>query len=224
MGSKRSEKDQSKDYVDEVVKRWSLERLTSDKANKHVIKGFHNSRNSHLQYYLQKCAWGQDKNNETVIYLIKDGDLAAYYFSLKCGMLLKNGSKSDPESLEKPEIKEDQLLVNSTIPAIEIAQFCVNEKWAEKCKTKGFGSVVFYKYILPLIKEISTHVGCRYIYLYAADDTEDETLVRYYESLGFKKVSGEEYCHVFPQYDALCTLMFAPLSKYKICDDISKSV
>ncbi len=197
------------------MNRLVLERLTENKMNKQWTKSFCNTRNKSLQYYIRNKAWEEDSRNETVVYLLKDDNTIAYYFTLKCGLLLKNGSRKKHESFEKPELINHQFYVNATMPAVEIAQFCLNEKWLEQHKiAKGCGKIIFYQHILPLISRLSRYAGCKYIYLYAADATEDETLVKYYEDLGFEKVSDIEYCHIFPEYDIRCILMFASLSSY----------
>ena len=152
----------------------SIERLTDNIDNKRCIRSFSNSRNDNLEEYLKRAAWGEDKERKTAVYLIKyEGEIVCY-FALRCGMLLRNGKKKSGEMTE-PELDQNHICVNATVPAMEIAHFCMNEP-------------------------------------------EDETLVKYYESLFFKKISDVDYYHVFPRYDMRCVLMFAALDVYKKID------
>ena len=196
----------------------SIERLTDNIDNKRCIRSFSNSRNDNLEEYLKRAAWGEDKERKTAVYLIKyEGEIVCY-FALRCGMLLRNGKKKSGEMTE-PELDQNHICVNATVPAMEIAHFCMNERWTQKYEVaKGIGSIIFYRYILPLIYQSGRYAGCKYVYLYAADETEDETLVKYYESLFFKKISDVDYYHVFPRYDMRCVLMFAALDVYKKID------
>lgn len=211
-------KDGDKNKLEDIVNQFSIERLTKNSMNKEKIKSFHNSRNPNLQEYLRKYAWQSDKNHETVTYLIQFEKKIVCYFTLKCGMLLKNGNKRNGGKVE-PTYENNKIFVNSTISAIEISQFCMNEKWIKQNPiAKGCGQIIFYRYIIPIISRMGEYIGCKYIYLYAADETEDETLIKYYERLGLKKISEIEYCTIFPKYDMSCALMFNYLNSYKNID------
>lgn len=117
----------------------------------------------------------------------------------------------------EPVLKDNELYVHKVIPAIELAHFCMNEKWVKQ-NGKGQGKLIFYNYILPIVKKLSEYVGCKFMYLYAADDTEDETLVKYYESLKFQKIRNVQYCSIFPDYDIDCKLMYVSLETYQTVD------
>lgn len=188
-----------------------IEQLTKNRQNKQIIKRFYNERNSSLQDFLRKRAWDSDFKHETVTYLIKMEKMIVCYFTLKSGMLLMNSDKQ-----VKHALKANELYVYNTIPAIELAHFCMNEKWVKQ-NEKGQGKLIFYSYILPIVKKLSEYAGCRFMYLYAADDTEDETLVKYYESLKFKKIHNGYYS-IFPAYDIGCTLMYTSLDGYATID------
>lgn len=49
-------------------------------------------------------------------------------------------------------------------------------------------------------------VGCEYLFLFAADQTEDALLVNFYaEKLGFE--CRDEHCAAIPMYDFTCQFM-----------------
>ena len=71
--------------------------------------------------------------------------------------------------------------VGKTFPGIEIVHFCANDsnrdKWEEYGFNQKMGVVVFWHFIVPIVQEAMKHVGCEYLFLFAADITEDEELV-----------------------------------------------
>ena len=67
------------------------------------------------------------------------------------------------------------------------------------------GSIIFWKFIIPQVKCLLEIVGCEYIFLFAADLSEDESLVNYYRELGF---TDSLVHHVaIPLYDLACKFM-----------------
>ena len=68
------------------------------------------------------------------------------------------------------------------------------------------GSIIFWKFIIPQVKYLLEIVGCEYIFLFAADLSEDESLVNYYRELGF---TDSLVHHVaIPLYDLACKFMY----------------
>lgn len=60
---------------------------------------------------------------------------------------------------------------------------------------------------VTIILDIITLVGCEYLFLFAADLTEDELLVRYYNDyLGFTEKT--EHHVAMPLYDLACKFMY----------------
>ena len=61
-------------------------------------------------------------------------------------------------------------------------------------------------FVLPKMLEINSLVGCEYAYLFAADSSRDNTLIKYYEDvLHFERPTA--LGGIKPQYDFLCTFM-----------------
>lgn len=101
--------------------------------------------------------------------------------------------------------------VGKTFPGIEIVHFCANDACREKWKEYGFdqklGTVVFWHFIVPVIQKAMEHVGCEYLFLFAADLTEDEELVNYYRTnMNFRDAT--EHGVAIPLYDFACKFMY----------------
>lgn len=99
------------------------------------------------------------------------------------------------------------LKVEECYSAIEIQHFCKNSLYKRDDSvgiSLGFG--IFWEVIVPLICDITDKVGCKYIYLFAADQTNDadvRKLVEYYKNeLKFSDV--EDMIIIKPYYDTDC--------------------
>ncbi len=99
------------------------------------------------------------------------------------------------------------LKVDECYSAIEIQHFCRNTSYISDIQTGiplGFG--IFWEIIVPLVCEITAKVGCKHLYLFAADQTNREDvrkLVRYYKNeLKFSDV--ENMTMIKPYYDTDC--------------------
>ena len=106
---------------------------------------------------------------------------------------------------------ENTINVPNCISAIELRHLCKNENFfipGEIDIPLGFG--IFWEIIVPIITEISKKVGCKYIYLFAADKTEEQNeykmkkLISYYKNnLKFSECdAGIKF--VKPEYDNYC--------------------
>lgn len=86
------------------------------------------------------------------------------------------------------KIKEtaQKRLVLDTIPAIELEYFCKNEDYKgfdkDLFKSHTLGEIIFWFKIFPIIECITQMVGCKYIYLFAADENENMNLTNYYKT------------------------------------------
>lgn len=114
------------------------------------------------------------------------------------------------EDLEK-EIGENVTHVGSTFSGIELVHFCANDRfrdyWDEKKEGQKLGVVVFWEFVVREVLEAMKHVGCQYLFLFAADQTEDEELVMYYrDSLFFKEAVNVSTAK--PIYDLTCKFMY----------------
>lgn len=101
--------------------------------------------------------------------------------------------------------------VGKTFPGIEIVHFCANDANRDKWNKYGFdqklGVVVFWYFIVPIVQKVMKHVGCEYLFLFAADLTEDEELVTYYKAnMNFR--DKVEHGAAMPLYDFACKFMY----------------
>lgn len=100
--------------------------------------------------------------------------------------------------------------VGRTFPGVELVHFCANdahrEEWDEYDLPQNMGTTIFWYFIVPKILEMLKIVGCEYVFLFAADLTPYEELIRYYsDQLKFEKV--DEHCVAIPMYDFTCQFM-----------------
>ena len=121
---------------------------------------------------------------------------------------------ADKESEQNEKISR----VNRTYAGVELVHFCTNECCRGIWKKLGFshsmGEVIFWDKIVPKLFDVQEIVGCEYAFLFAADLSEDGTLMNYYNvSLKFKNdaVVGTNK----PRYDFACAFMWQKLSSLK---------
>ena len=106
----------------------------------------------------------------------------------------------------------------STHPSIELVPFCTNDamksKWKEYHLGHTMGETLFWKFIAPKFFAVQELAGCEYVFLFAADLSEDGSLVNYYDvSLKFQKrldVGTNK-----PFYDFCCEFMCQEVNKMK---------
>lgn len=101
-------------------------------------------------------------------------------------------------------------MVYRTFPALELSHFCKNDSVSafedDSFLSHRLGELVFWFKILPIAEEVMKHVGTEYVYLFAADKTDDELLVNYYRNfLKFERDSN--YGTNKPLYDSACKFM-----------------
>ncbi len=110
------------------------------------------------------------------------------------------------------------LKVEECYSAIEIQHFCKNSLYKKnECIGISLGFGIFWEIIVPLLCEITEKVGCKYIYLFAADQTDDDEvrkLVQYYKNeLKFSDV--EDMIIIKPYYDTDCFGLVQDVPKLK---------
>lgn len=122
-------------------------------------------------------------------------------------------------SREKEAEENDKVArVSKTYPGIELVHFCTNDNAKDIWKTYGLGhsmgEVIFWEKIVPKFFEVQNIVGCEYAFLFAADLSEDRTLINYYD-VSLKFEIDVEVGTNKPFYDFTCAFMCQKLSAMK---------
>lgn len=119
---------------------------------------------------------------------------------------------------KKQEQNKKIVRVGSTYPAIDLVNFCANESSQVWWKTFGInhsmGEVIFWRFVVPIVFETQKWVGCQYLFLFAADISQDETLINYY-NVGLKFEKLLDLGTSKPQYDLCCQFMCQDIQKLK---------
>ena len=118
------------------------------------------------------------------------------------------------EELEK-EFNSDIARVGKTFSGIELVHFCSNTEaddlWENLDLPQLRGTIIFWRFVVPKVLEAIKYVGCQYLFLFAADRSKDEKLVRYYEDqLNFLR--PDELATAKPFYDFTCKFMCHEIS------------
>lgn len=128
----------------------------------------------------------------------------------------KYGTKADIlDDLREEEKKERNkriLRVFSTYSGIQLVHFCKNVcneyVWdgLGLGTERSIGEVLFWWFIVPILQELRKLVGCEYAFLFAADASENNSLVKFYaQSLGFNLC--QDFGVSKPFYDWTCSFM-----------------
>lgn len=129
--------------------------------------------------------------------------------------------KDEINSISEDIVIEDNehiVRVGSTFSGIELVHFCANEAAREKWRSYGFdksmGEVLFWHFIVPIFSKVREFIGCQYAFLFAADLSEDGSLINYYKvALHFAQM--ENIGASKPIYDMCCKFM---------CQDINSLI
>lgn len=118
------------------------------------------------------------------------------------------------EELEK-EFNADIARVGKTFSGIELVHFCSNSDTDDSWENFGLpqlrGTIIFWYFVVPMVLKTLEYVGCQYLFLFAADKSKEEKLVRYYEDqLNFKR--PDELATAKPFYDFTCKFMCHEIS------------
>lgn len=118
------------------------------------------------------------------------------------------------DSIKRDKRKEPNrkiIRVFESHPAVELVDFCANDVtkhcWhAYGMAPRRMGEVLFWWFIVPKMQEIGRLIGSEYAFLFAADETPDGFLVRYYEdAFHFRKLT--KLGTIKPFYDMNCYFM-----------------
>lgn len=122
-------------------------------------------------------------------------------------------------SYDKEHETNDQIIrVLDTYPGIDLVNFCSNdlakEKWGDSGLKRPMGEVMFWSYIAPIMYKTQECIGCQYIFLFAADTSEDGTLINYY-NVALKFEQPTDIGTNKPRYDLCCQFMCQEISKLR---------
>ena len=136
--------------------------------------------------------------------------------------LFKIASRRLETKTESTEIGQSENTINvpDCISAIELRHLCKNEDFevpAEIDIPLGFG--IFWEVVVPIIIDITKKVGCKYVYLFAADKTvgqkeiEMKKLITHYKTNFKFSECDEGLKFVKPEYDNHCYGLIQRVSK-----------
>ena len=154
-----------------------------------------------------------------VAYLEDDPDAIAYFEKRRRDMdemefraLIRNLKTCHKTKKDKRSEPNDKIIrVPEGHAAVELVEFCANDTtkacWDDYgMGPRRMGEVLFWWFIVPKMMEVGKIVGCEYAFLFAADETPDGELVRYYESaFHFRKMTT--LGTIKPFYDMNCYFM-----------------
>ncbi len=181
------------------------EPLLAKGENIQLIQKFHVAEETGLglEVYLKRYAASDELSHEARTYLVKDNitNEIVGYFSLKTGMVASRKKRG----LFQVEI--------DSLPGVELANFAVNSSYKDAHKEQsGIGSIIFLDFVLPIIKIAADRVGICIVYIFALPYRQ---LIRYYETLNFRRLGNAEenfvHRHYKPRYDEGCVFMSRPL-------------
>lgn len=130
-------------------------------------------------------------------------------------------------ALDRKEVKNDNntlhddcytLKVENCYSAIELKHFCRNAKYKLQDIEIPIGFGIFWEVIVPQICKVADLIGCKYVYLFAADktgvDAEVKKLLEYYKrDLKFSDI--QNLMIIKPHYDISCVGVMQDISKLR---------
>ena len=173
------------------------------------IKSFeiaHPETGAGLERYLKYQALFDEHSGVMRTYLVrfKSTHECVGYFSLKAGLVSVN------------EERASNNITFDTVPGVELANFAINNAFAQKHNAKGLGYLLFSGLIAPFVQEHAKTLGIDMIYLFALPY---ERLMKTYESYGFHRLphKAEEQLHqrLKPAYDESCIFMYQLLHEMR---------
>ena len=153
-----------------------------------------------LEMYLKHSAAKDEISQNMRTYLVKskETDELIGYFSLKAGMVTYN------EKFFKKGFE--------SLPAIELANFAVNEKFNKDLLyefEESIGNMMFVDFILPIVKKATVHIGASVLYIFSLPYGK---LMKHYTKMGFMRlpqwVERKVHKRIKPNYDKNCIFMY----------------
>lgn len=111
----------------------------------------------------------------------------------------------------KKELNKNDTHVGKTYSGIELVHFCANnacdDLWESFGLPHSIGVVMFWIFIVDKIIEARNILGIQYLFLFAADLSEEDSLISCYsDKLEF--IRDAERATVKPIYDLSCEFMY----------------
>ncbi len=109
------------------------------------------------------------------------------------------------------ELSKNVTHVGKTYSSIELVHFCANTDctpiWESYGLPHSIGVIAFWKFVVDKILEARNILGIQYLFLFAADLSDEDSLIGYYsDKLEFMR--DEERATVKPIYDLTCEFMY----------------
>ncbi len=131
-----------------------------------------------------------------------------------------------PKNGKPFEMQLESMFNNSRVPyvfhtfsGIELGHFCKNEVfsewWNDLKLPHSLGEVVFWHFIVPIIEETIKYIGSQYLFLFAADNSTDQSLVSYYRSRYGFSIPGDELSSAQSYYNLDCVFMKTDICSLK---------
>lgn len=119
--------------------------------------------------------------------------------------------KEDLFSDLEQELSKNVTHVGKTYSSIELVHFCANNEhddlWDSYGLPYSIGIIVFWYFIVEIILQAKDLLGIQYLFLFAADLSDDGSLVGFYKDhLNFQR--DAERATVKPIYDLSCEFMY----------------
>lgn len=123
---------------------------------------------------------------------------------------LPNKNNTLLEDLQQ-ELNNNITHVGKTYSAVELVHFCANDDtrswWEEQNTPYNLGVIIFWTFIVPIILDIRKLIGVQYLFLFAADLSDDRDLIKYYQD-NLMFTLDENRATVKPLYDLSCKFMY----------------
>lgn len=111
---------------------------------------------------------------------------------------------------QQAEANDNIIRVRSTHSGVEIVHFCKNDNtkdiWKKTGLPKSLGNIVFWRFVIPILEQIQSFVGCKYAFLFAADLSDDGSLINYYQTDLHFEIPDDIGTNK-PMYDLKCKFM-----------------
>lgn len=172
--------------------------LFDEDGNSYIPKGLQKSINENVA--------DMDNANLLKTFLVYGIDSTgkkelASVFSLRCSsMSFQNGDSKDS--------------FNEILPALELVYIAVDKRYREKhSESKGLGAITFDAFTVPIIKEISSLAGAKYLFLFAINNPG---LISYYmKAMDFEELPEdmEESVvnNLVTEYTEQCKFLYQPI-------------